>query len=48
MGEVHFLPFPYSYRCPFGVGGEKGSQASIAYIARYWMTQTVALHPQRR
>ncbi|MGH8614815.1 MAG: diaminobutyrate--2-oxoglutarate transaminase [Gammaproteobacteria bacterium] len=34
MGEVHFLPFPYSYRCPFGVGGEKGSQASIAYIAR--------------
>ena len=34
MPDVHFLPFPYEYRCPFGVGGEKGSRLSAAYIER--------------
>ncbi|MGQ0592984.1 MAG: diaminobutyrate--2-oxoglutarate transaminase [Gammaproteobacteria bacterium] len=34
MAEVHFLPFPYSYRCPFGLGGEAGWRASLAYIER--------------
>lgn len=34
MAEVHFLPFPYTYRCPFGLGGEAGWRASLAYIER--------------
>ncbi|MDD5035268.1 MAG: diaminobutyrate--2-oxoglutarate transaminase [Methylococcaceae bacterium] len=34
MAEVHFLPFPYAYRCPFNLGGEASWQASIAYIER--------------
>ncbi|TAN51159.1 MAG: aminotransferase class III-fold pyridoxal phosphate-dependent enzyme [Methylococcaceae bacterium] len=34
MPEVHFLPFPYAYRCPFGLGGEAGWQASLTYIER--------------
>ncbi|MGH8550696.1 MAG: diaminobutyrate--2-oxoglutarate transaminase [Methylococcales bacterium] len=34
MAEVHFLPFPYAYRCPFNLGGEATWQASIAYIER--------------
>ncbi|MCK6500000.1 MAG: diaminobutyrate--2-oxoglutarate transaminase family protein, partial [Nitrospira sp.] len=34
MPEVHFLPFPYEYRCPFGVGGEKGMRLSASYIER--------------
>lgn len=32
MADVHFLPFPYDYRCPFGVGGEAGARMSTAYI----------------
>ncbi len=32
MPEVQFLPYPYSYRCPFGVGGEQGHQLSARYI----------------
>ncbi|MDY7232546.1 aspartate aminotransferase family protein [Hyalangium rubrum] len=32
MPEVHFLPFPYDYRCPFGRGGEEGHQLSSHYI----------------
>jgi diaminobutyrate-2-oxoglutarate transaminase len=32
MPDVHFLPYPYSYRCPFGLGGERGCQTSLAYI----------------
>jgi diaminobutyrate-2-oxoglutarate transaminase len=34
MADVHFLPFPYDYRCPFGVGGEQGARLSSAYIER--------------
>lgn len=34
MPDVHFLPFPYVYRCPFGLGGEVGWRASLAYIER--------------
>lgn len=29
---VHFLPFPYDYRCPFGVGGEAGVRIGLRYI----------------
>jgi diaminobutyrate-2-oxoglutarate transaminase len=32
MPDVHFLPYPYSYRCPFGQGGELGEQISQHYI----------------
>ncbi len=34
MADVHFLPFPYDYRCPFGIGGEQGARVSSAYIER--------------
>ena len=34
MGEVHFLPYPYSYRCPFGLGGEAGTKAACQYFER--------------
>lgn len=34
MPEVHFLPYPYSYRCPFGLGGEAGAKAACAYFER--------------
>ncbi len=32
MANVHFLPYPYAYRCPFGLGGEAGERAGIEYI----------------
>lgn len=34
MTDVHFLPFPHAYRCPFGLGGEAGWRTSLAYIER--------------
>ncbi len=34
MADVHFFPFPYSLRCPFGIGGDKGAEQSIRYIER--------------
>ncbi|MGF1909814.1 pyridoxal phosphate-dependent class III aminotransferase [Vibrio kasasachensis] len=34
MSDVHFMPFPYDLRCPFGLGGEEGAKASIRYIER--------------
>ncbi|UOY88518.1 aspartate aminotransferase family protein [Bacillus glycinifermentans] len=32
MPNVHFLPYPYEYRCPFGAGGEETHRLSSAYI----------------
>jgi diaminobutyrate-2-oxoglutarate transaminase len=32
MPEVHFLPYPYAYRCPFGVGGAECHRLSARYI----------------
>jgi diaminobutyrate-2-oxoglutarate transaminase len=32
-GEVHHLPFPYPYRCPFGVG-EGGHEIGSRYLER--------------
>jgi diaminobutyrate-2-oxoglutarate transaminase len=29
---VHFVPFPYRYRCPFGTNGENTDQLSIGYL----------------
>ncbi len=34
MPEVQFMPLPYSYRCPFGLGGEKGLDAACAFFER--------------
>ena len=34
MPGVHFFPFPYSYRCPFGLGGEAGVDAACAFFER--------------
>ncbi|WP_347550076.1 aspartate aminotransferase family protein [Pseudalkalibacillus hwajinpoensis] len=32
MPDTHFMPYPYTYRCPFGVGGEEGHRISSTYI----------------
>ncbi|MZI94794.1 aminotransferase class III-fold pyridoxal phosphate-dependent enzyme [Vibrio sp. CAIM 722] len=34
MSDVHFMPFPYDIRCPFGLGGDEGAKAGIRYIER--------------
>jgi len=34
MGGVQFFPYPYSYRCPFGLGNEEGTKAACAYFER--------------
>ncbi len=34
MPDVHFFPYPYSYRCPFGLGGEAGTKACCAFFER--------------
>ncbi|NOH24729.1 pyridoxal phosphate-dependent class III aminotransferase [Vibrio europaeus] len=34
MSDVHFMPFPYNLRCPFGLGGDEGARAGIRYIER--------------
>ncbi|MGN7453566.1 diaminobutyrate--2-oxoglutarate transaminase [Paenibacillus pasadenensis] len=32
LPDVHFLPFPYEYRCPFGVGNGMTARISAHYI----------------
>ncbi|MDD1781798.1 pyridoxal phosphate-dependent class III aminotransferase [Enterovibrio sp. ZSDZ35] len=34
MSDVHFLPFPYDLRCPFGLHGEQGARQGLRYIER--------------
>jgi diaminobutyrate-2-oxoglutarate transaminase len=34
MPGVQFLPYPYDYRCPFGLGGEEGHRTGSRYIER--------------
>ena len=34
MPDVHFMPYPYSYRCPFGLGGDAGTDAACEYFER--------------
>lgn len=34
MPGVTFFPYPYDYRCPFGLGGEAGIKACCAYFER--------------
>lgn len=40
MSDVQFLPYPYAYRCPFGLGGEAGETAGLRYI------QTILTDPE--
>ena len=40
MSDVQFLPYPYAYRCPFGIGGEAGESAGLRYI------QTILTDPE--
>lgn len=35
MPYVQFMPYPYSYRCPLGIGGEKGAQALATLFERF-------------
>lgn len=32
MADVHFLPYPYDYRCPFGLASDAGIDAGLHYI----------------
>lgn len=32
LSGVQFLPYPHSFRCPFGLGGARGEQAGLHYI----------------
>ncbi|MFC6826269.1 diaminobutyrate--2-oxoglutarate transaminase [Halopelagius fulvigenes] len=32
MSDVHHLPYPSDYRCPFGVGGEEGHRIASRYV----------------
>ncbi len=34
MPGVQFMPYPYSYRCPMGLGGDAGTKACGAYFER--------------
>lgn len=34
MPGVQFMPYPYSYRCPFALGGDKGTDAACSYFER--------------
>ena len=34
MPDVHFFPYPYSYRDPFGLGGETGVKAACNFFER--------------
>ena len=34
MPGVQFMPYPYFYRCPFGIGGDAGVDACCAYFER--------------
>ena len=29
---VQFLPYPYDYRCPFGLGGAEGVRVNLHYL----------------
>jgi len=32
MPDVHFMPYPYLYRCPFGIGNEKSIDINLNYF----------------
>jgi len=32
FGGIHFAPYPYQYRCPFGTDGSRTDELSLAYL----------------
>jgi diaminobutyrate-2-oxoglutarate transaminase len=32
LSNVQFMPYPYDYRCPFGLSGDAGAQAGLQYL----------------
>lgn len=32
MPDVHFFPYPYQFRCPYGIGGEQAVNVSLRHI----------------
>ncbi len=32
VDDVHHLPYPHDYRCPFGIGGEAGHRTASTYV----------------
>lgn len=34
MPDVHSFPYPYDYRCPFGLGGKEGIKAACNFFER--------------
>ncbi|WP_254544034.1 diaminobutyrate--2-oxoglutarate transaminase [Halomarina pelagica] len=34
MPGVQHLPYPYDYRCPFGIGGDEGARTAARYVDR--------------
>ncbi|WP_085702972.1 diaminobutyrate--2-oxoglutarate transaminase [Pseudomonas sp. B15(2017)] len=35
MPGVQFMPYPHEYRCPFGLGGEAGTEALTHYFTQF-------------
>ncbi|CAI1970799.1 Diaminobutyrate--2-oxoglutarate aminotransferase [Serratia ficaria] len=35
MPGVQFLPYPHQYRCPLGIGGQRGEQALSHYFSQF-------------
>lgn len=35
MPDVHFMPYPHEYRCPFGLGGDEGIRSSLYYLEQF-------------
>ncbi len=33
-GGIHFMPYPYRFRCPFGTDGSQTDELSISYLRR--------------
>ncbi|PZD95396.1 diaminobutyrate--2-oxoglutarate transaminase [Paenibacillus sambharensis] len=45
MPDVHFLPYPYTYRCPFGLGGEQGHEVGSKYVERVFADPSSGILP---
>ncbi|CAM4403488.1 aspartate aminotransferase family protein [Paenibacillus tarimensis] len=45
MPDVHFLPYPYAYRCPFGLGGEQGHEVGSRYLERVFADPSSGILP---
>ncbi|GAB3407019.1 aspartate aminotransferase family protein [Flindersiella endophytica] len=45
LTEVGRLPFPYAYRCPFGVGGARTGELSAAYVSNLLADPSSGVRP---